>query len=67
MNGFFALISRRIEGAPNFRRVPLTLRPISSQAPGSDAIDFAVDDSGRGRMVCGRLVFKYGFFVITFY
>ncbi|EKM78648.1 hypothetical protein AGABI1DRAFT_100687 [Agaricus bisporus var. burnettii JB137-S8] len=49
-------LPERIEGAPNFRRVPLTLRPIRSKAPGSDAsntMDFALDDSERERMVCG--------------
>lgn len=43
---------RRIEGSPNFRRVPLTLRPVSTK--GTDAMDFIVEDSAEGKMVCGR-------------
>lgn len=47
-------LCRRIEGSPNFRRVPLTLRPVSAKGSGSDAMDFVVDESAHGKMVCGR-------------
>lgn len=46
-------LQERIEGSPNFRRVPLTLRPISTRVSGSDAIDFVVDESTQGKRVCG--------------
>ncbi|KAF5359127.1 hypothetical protein D9756_003293 [Leucocoprinus leucothites] len=46
-------LPERIEGSPNFRRVPLTLRPISTTASGSDAMDFVVDESAQGKGVCG--------------
>ncbi|KAJ3567855.1 hypothetical protein NP233_g6086 [Leucocoprinus birnbaumii] len=46
-------LPERIEGAPNFRRVPLTLRPVSTRTSGSDAMDFVVDESAQGKGVCG--------------
>ncbi len=50
---------RRIDGAPNFRRVPLSLRlvstPISSPgANGADRFDFVAGDNNK--YVCGRCV-----------
>lgn len=40
---------------PNFRRVPMGLRPIvSGQSPSMDGTDFVVDDSSK--KVCGRSV-----------
>lgn len=48
--------NRRINGSPNFRRVPLTLRPVSpvSQSPSEegDVKEYLED----GKMVCGRSV-----------
>ncbi|RDB25649.1 Paladin [Hypsizygus marmoreus] len=45
-------LPERIEGSPNFRRVPLTLRPISSplDEDEADVIPEYVED---GKMVCG--------------
>ncbi|KAH9915114.1 inositol hexakisphosphate-domain-containing protein [Fomitopsis serialis] len=47
-------LPERIEGAPNFRRVPLTLRlvPSGSTSP-TDKTDFAVNTSADHRWVCG--------------
>lgn len=47
--------TRRIEGSPNFRRIPLTLRLVGlrSGTPAGEA-DFEVDASPNARMVCGR-------------
>ncbi|KAG2017712.1 hypothetical protein CC2G_007200 [Coprinopsis cinerea AmutBmut pab1-1] len=44
-------LPERIEGSPNFRRVPMTLRAVSSGTPGAHGVDFVVDDSGK--KVCG--------------
>ncbi|KXN91655.1 Paladin [Leucoagaricus sp. SymC.cos] len=44
-------LPERIEGSPNFRRVPLTLRPVSTKA--SDSMDFVVEEFTQGKMVCG--------------
>lgn len=45
-------LPERIEGSPNFRRVPMGLRPIvSGQSPSMDGTDFVVDDSSK--KVCG--------------
>ena len=44
---------RRIEGSPNFRRIPLALRIVGRGATALDAIDFTLDD-GETRAVCGR-------------
>ncbi|KAI0701909.1 inositol hexakisphosphate-domain-containing protein [Cerioporus squamosus] len=46
-------LPERIEGAPNFRRVPLTLRLISTSAssPGSDHFDFVTGNDNK--WVCG--------------
>ncbi|KAH6913140.1 inositol hexakisphosphate-domain-containing protein [Coprinopsis sp. MPI-PUGE-AT-0042] len=41
-------LPERIDGSPNFRRVPMTLRTVSS--PGSE-LDFVIDSSGHN--VCG--------------
>ncbi|KAF9453485.1 hypothetical protein P691DRAFT_780955 [Macrolepiota fuliginosa MF-IS2] len=46
-------LPERIEGSPNFRRIPLTLRPVSTKGSGSDAMDFMIEDSIEGKMVCG--------------
>ncbi|KAF9000645.1 inositol hexakisphosphate-domain-containing protein [Cyathus striatus] len=43
-------LPERIEGAPNFRRVPLTLRPIAGRSV-SEPTDFEVRECGK--MVCG--------------
>jgi hypothetical protein len=48
-------VYRRIEGSPNFRRVPLTLRLVSSGSSSpSDIVEFVTEDAGDGRMVSGR-------------
>jgi hypothetical protein len=55
----FCLITvcRRIEGSPNFRRVPLTLQLVSSGSSSpSDSAEFIVGDVGDGKMVSGRFV-----------
>ncbi|PPQ89339.1 hypothetical protein CVT25_003176 [Psilocybe cyanescens] len=47
-------LPERIEGAPNFRRVPMSLRPTSSSSGSSSPLDgteFMVEESGK--MVCG--------------
>ncbi|TFK40212.1 inositol hexakisphosphate-domain-containing protein [Crucibulum laeve] len=44
-------LPERIDGAPNFRRVPLTLRPVSGSTSPSDPNEFIVEDTGK--MVCG--------------
>ncbi|KAF9526356.1 inositol hexakisphosphate-domain-containing protein [Crepidotus variabilis] len=46
-------LPERIDGSPNFRRVPMTLKPVSSVGASveEDTYDFKVQDSGR--MVCG--------------
>ncbi|KAM6504289.1 Inositol hexakisphosphate domain containing protein [Amanita muscaria] len=44
-------LPERIEGSPNFRRVHLSLRPVYSSSV--DGIDFVVDDTDGGKMVCG--------------
>ncbi|EPT01640.1 hypothetical protein FOMPIDRAFT_1119753 [Fomitopsis schrenkii] len=47
-------LPERIEGAPNFRRVPLTLRLISSGSTSpTDRTDFTVNKSTDHRWVCG--------------
>ncbi|TFY62986.1 hypothetical protein EVJ58_g3511 [Rhodofomes roseus] len=47
-------LPERIEGAPNFRRVPLMLRLVpSGSASPSDKTDFAVNTSADHRWVCG--------------
>ncbi|KAI6042555.1 inositol hexakisphosphate-domain-containing protein [Pisolithus marmoratus] len=43
-------LPERIEGAPNFRRVPLTLK---SAPPSPDDSTFVVVNAGDGKMVCG--------------
>lgn len=55
LNLFIYLLHRRIEGAPNFRRVPMVLRPVHSGdfSPDEES-GFVVD--GHGKMVCGRSV-----------
>ena len=46
-------ITRRIDGSPNFRRVPLTLRPSASVSTTAHGVEkFVVADNGK--MVCGR-------------
>ncbi|KAF9485182.1 hypothetical protein BDN70DRAFT_910314 [Pholiota conissans] len=45
-------LPERIEGSPNFRRVPLTLRPTRSTAISpSDGTEFVIEQTGK--MVCG--------------
>ncbi|PPQ89323.1 hypothetical protein CVT25_003160 [Psilocybe cyanescens] len=47
-------LPERIEGAPNFRRVPMSLRPTSSSSGSSSPLeetDFKIEESGK--MVCG--------------
>ncbi|PPQ64598.1 hypothetical protein CVT26_001996 [Gymnopilus dilepis] len=46
-------LPERIEGAPNFRRVPMTLQPTRSSGSSSpfDGMDFVVREGGK--MVCG--------------
>ncbi|EGO24423.1 hypothetical protein SERLADRAFT_438035 [Serpula lacrymans var. lacrymans S7.9] len=47
-------LPERIDGSPNFRRVPLTLRLISSgQASPTDRTEFVVGGASDGKMVCG--------------
>jgi hypothetical protein len=50
--------NRRIEGCPNFRRVPLTLSLSSSgpSTPSADAKDIDGLPTIDGKMVCGRCV-----------
>ncbi|RXW17535.1 hypothetical protein EST38_g8313, partial [Candolleomyces aberdarensis] len=47
-------LPERIEGSPNFRRVPLALRAVSSAVASSpnDSIDFVIDDMSE-KGVCG--------------
>lgn len=46
------MLQRRIEGVPNFRRVPMVLRPVHSGNSSSDEESgFVVE--GDGKMVCG--------------
>lgn len=49
--------NRRIKGSPNFRRVPLTLRPVppGSQSPSEEG-EFVKEFLEDGKMVCGRFV-----------
>ncbi|KAF9524699.1 hypothetical protein CPB83DRAFT_946317 [Crepidotus variabilis] len=49
-------LPERIDGSPNFRRVPMMLKPVSSVSASleEDTYDFKVQDSGSGRMVCAR-------------
>jgi hypothetical protein len=52
---FVYLLHRRIEGAPNFRRVPMILRPVHSGSMSPDEeSEFVIE--GNGKMVCGRSV-----------
>ncbi|KAF8199666.1 inositol hexakisphosphate-domain-containing protein [Pholiota molesta] len=45
-------LPERIEGSPNFRRVPLTLRPTRSNTSSpSDGTEFTIEKTGK--MVCG--------------
>ena len=46
------IFHRRIDGSPNFRRVPLTLR-LSGHSPDTEN-DTAGDEDGQ--VVCGRYV-----------
>ncbi|KAI0072968.1 hypothetical protein K474DRAFT_1723915 [Panus rudis PR-1116 ss-1] len=47
-------LPERIEGAPNFRRVPLTLRLVASSASNSaDVVDFAAGSADNDKWVCG--------------
>lgn len=51
---FTYLLHRRIEGVPNFRRIPMVLQPARSgnSSPDEDEeSDFFVE--GNGKMVCG--------------
>ena len=53
---------RRIEGAPNFRRVPLTLRYVSTSAgsPGADGADrFDFVAGSDDKWVCGRYAIMF--------
>ena len=52
------LLRRRIEGAPNFRRVPMVLHSGNSSL--DEESDFAVEKNGK--MVCGRSVISTDFF-----
>ena len=59
-------MQRRIEGAPNFRRVPMVLRPVHSGSLSPDGeSDFVVE--GNGKMVCGRSVFSINFLRNMYY
>ncbi|KDR78950.1 hypothetical protein GALMADRAFT_244621 [Galerina marginata CBS 339.88] len=48
-------LPERIEGAPNFRRIPMSLHPQHSSPSGSaspkDSIEFTIEENGK--MVCG--------------
>uniref|UniRef100_A0A8H7Y3N0 Inositol hexakisphosphate-domain-containing protein n=1 Tax=Psilocybe cubensis TaxID=181762 RepID=A0A8H7Y3N0_PSICU len=48
-------LPERIDGAPNFRRVPMSLRPTSSASSGSssplEGTEFIIEEGGK--MVCG--------------
>ncbi|KAH7884393.1 inositol hexakisphosphate-domain-containing protein [Phlebopus sp. FC_14] len=46
-------LSERIEGSPNFRRVPLTLKLVSSGISPANAMQFVPDGVDDGKMVCG--------------
>jgi hypothetical protein len=52
------LLHRRIDGSPNFRRLPLTLRLISSvpSSPSSSSTEFIPEGVPDGKMVCGWFV-----------
>ncbi|KAF8657553.1 hypothetical protein AX16_002190 [Volvariella volvacea WC 439] len=45
-------LPERIEGSPNFRRLPLTLRPVAPRNIGG-VVEFVPDDSPHAKMVCG--------------
>jgi hypothetical protein len=48
---------RRIEGAPNFRRVPLVLQlEAESGSPSPGAAHLTPNLNGNGKRVCGRCV-----------
>jgi hypothetical protein len=47
---------RRIEGAPNFRRIPLVLQMMSDRRTPSASSYFALSLAEDGKNVCGRLV-----------
>lgn len=49
------LTYRRIDGSPNFRRVPLMLHPISSRSgPNSpDSVEFVAGNEHDNKWVCG--------------
>ncbi|EEB87760.1 hypothetical protein MPER_14758, partial [Moniliophthora perniciosa FA553] len=50
------ILPERIEGSPNFRRVPLTLKLVNSKSGRSspaDETDFVVGTVSDGKMVCG--------------
>ena len=54
------ILHRRIEGAPNFRRVPMVLRPVhSGDSSRNEGNDFVVE--ANGKMVCGRSVISKKF------
>ena len=45
-------LRRRIEGVPNFRRVPMVLRPVhSGNSSPEEESDFVVEENGK--MICG--------------
>ncbi|KAH7925850.1 hypothetical protein BV22DRAFT_1033556 [Leucogyrophana mollusca] len=47
-------LPERIDGSPNFRRVPLTLQLVSSGASSpADSAEFVVGGAEDGKMVCG--------------
>ncbi|TFK69694.1 hypothetical protein BDN72DRAFT_767637 [Pluteus cervinus] len=45
-------LPERIDGSPNFRRVPLTLKPSFCRSAAHGTMDFVVDKN-NGKMVCG--------------
>ena len=47
------LLHRRIEGVPNFRRVPMVLRPVVHSGNSSPDEESSFIVEGNGKMVCG--------------
>jgi hypothetical protein len=54
LKGLFTyLLHRRIEGVPNFRRVPMVLRPVVHSGNSSPDEESSFVAEGNGKMVCG--------------
>lgn len=59
MDAYELFWHRRIEGAPNFRRVPLVLQlEAESGSPSPGGAHFTPSLNGNGKYVCGRCVYN---------